>query len=157
MVLAARTRGDPLTLASAARRAIRDVDADQPIISVSSMADAVRSSVDERRLVLTLVGAFAAAALLLAMLGVYGVTASSVTPRTRALGIRMALGANRGSVIWWVLSEPARLVALGLIIGLVVTQAAGRVVERLLYGLAPTDPVTLVAVAALLLCVAVLA
>ena len=91
------------------------------------------------------------------MLGVYGVTASSVTQRTRELGIRMALGANRGSVIWLVLSEPARLVALGLIMGLVVTQAAGRVVERLLYGLAPTDPVTLVAVAALLLCVAVLA
>lgn len=156
MVLTARTAGDPLALASAARDAIRRVDADQPIIQIAPMSDAVRDSLAERRLVLTLVGAFAAAALLVACLGVYGVTASAVNQRTRELGIRMALGADRGSVVWSVLSEPTRLVALGLVIGLAGTFAAGRAVERLLYGIRPTDPVTLAVVGVVLLGVAIL-
>jgi ABC-type antimicrobial peptide transport system permease subunit len=121
------------------------------------MTDAVRDSLAQRRLVLTLVGAFAAVALLLAALGVYGVTASAVNQRTRELGIRMALGANRGSVIWSVLREPTRLVGVGLAIGLGGTLAAGRVIDRLLYGVKATDPLTLLAVAVLLLCVAVVA
>jgi ABC-type antimicrobial peptide transport system permease subunit len=133
------------------------VDADQPIIAVDQMTDAVRDSLAERRLVLTLVSTFAAAALLLAALGVYGVTSSSVTQRTRELGIRMALGADRRSVIWSVLSEPTRLVALGLVIGLAGTFAAGRAAQRLLYGIRPTDPLTLAAVTVVLLGVAVLA
>lgn len=157
MVLAARTSGDPASLAAAARRAIHGIDAQQPIISTQPMSTIVRDSLAQRRLVLTLVGAFALAALLLAALGVYGVTASSVSQRTRELGIRMALGANRGSVVWSVLSEPTRLVALGLVIGLLGTFAAGRAVERLLYGIRPTDPVTLAAVAFVLLAVAVIA
>ena len=77
--------------------------------------------------------------------------------RTRELGIRVALGANRGAVVWSVLSEPTRLVGTGLAIGLAGTFAAGRVVERLLYGVRPTDPVTLVAVAFVLLVVALIA
>jgi putative ABC transport system permease protein len=157
MIFAVRTKGDPLALSGAARRAIRAVDADQPIVRMTRMTDNVRDSLAERRLVLTLVGAFAAAALLLAGLGVYGVTANTVTQRTRELGIRMALGADRGSVVWSVLSEPARLVAAGLVIGLVGTFAAGRVVERLLYGIRATDPLTLAAVAIVLLTVAVIA
>jgi putative ABC transport system permease protein len=157
MSIAVRTTGDPTALASAARQAIRSVDPDQPIAAIAPMTDAVSDSLAERRLVLTLVGTFAAAALLLAALGVYGVTASTVTQRTRELGIRMALGANRRSVIWSVLNEPARLVGLGLIIGLAGTYTTSRVVERLLYGVRPTDPVTLAAVAVVLLCVALLA
>lgn len=157
MVLAIRTKGDPMALAGAARQAIRSVDAEQPIVNVERMTDAVRGSLAERRLVLTLVSAFAGAALLLAALGVYGVTASTVTQRTRELGIRMALGANRGSVVWSVLSEPTRLVIAGLVIGLGGTMLAGRVVERLLYGIRPTDPLTLVSVALVLLIVALVA
>jgi ABC-type antimicrobial peptide transport system permease subunit len=106
---------------------------------------------------LTLVGGFAAAALLLAALGVYGVTSNSVTQRTRELGIRMALGADRRKVVWAVLGEPARLVLFGLMLGLAGTFAVGSVVQRLLYGVSPTDPVTLVAVAVVLLVVALLA
>ena len=157
MAIAVRTKGDPLELAPAARGAIRAVDREQPIVSMARMTDAVRDSLAERRLVLTLVGAFAAVALLLAALGVYGVTASAVNQRTRELGIRMALGANRGSVIWSVLREPTRLVAAGLIVGLAGTLAAGRVIDRLLYGVKATDPLTLLAVAVVLLCVAVVA
>ncbi|HJQ22019.1 MAG TPA: ABC transporter permease [Gemmatimonadaceae bacterium] len=157
MTLVVRTSVDPMSLAGAARNAIRGVDAAQPIISMRLMTDVVSDALAERRLVLTLVGAFGAAALLLAALGVYGVTASTVAQRTRELGIRVALGADRGSVVWSVLSEPARLVGTGLVIGLAGTFAAGRVVERLLYGVKPTDPLTLAAVALLLLGVAILA
>jgi predicted permease len=157
MVLAVRTRVDPMSLAAAARQAIRDVDPDQPILTIGSMTEAVSGALAERRLVLTLVGAFAAAALLLAALGIYGVTSSTVNQRTRELGIRMALGANRRSVVWSVLSEPTKLVAFGLVIGLAGTFAAGRAVERLLYGIRPTDPVTLGIVALILLAIAILA
>jgi ABC-type antimicrobial peptide transport system permease subunit len=117
----------------------------------------VRDSLGERRLVLTLVAAFALAALLLAMLGVYGVTASAVTQRTRELGIRSALGADGRMMLWSVASEPVRLVAIGLVLGLGITLAGGRVVGSLLYGMRPTDPLTLAAVALVLLAVALLA
>ena len=157
MIVTVRTKGDPVAIAAAARRAIRRVDADQPIISMRPMTDRIHDSLAERRLVLTLVAAFGGAALLLVALGVYGVTASTVAQRTRELGIRVALGANRGAVVWSVLSEPTRLVGTGLAIGLAGTFAAGRVVERLLYGVRPTDPVTLVAVAFVLLVVALIA
>ena len=156
-VFAVRTSGDPMTLAAAARQAIHAVDRDQAIMSVAPMSQAVRDSLAERRLVLTLVGAFAAAALLLATLGVYGVTASAVTQRTRELGIRMALGADRRSVLWSVIGEPARLVAVGLVFGLAITLAGGKVVRGLLYGMEPTDPVTLAGVAVVLLLVALAA
>ena len=152
-----RTSGDPMTLAMAARQAIRRVDPDQAILTIAPMTDAVRDALAERRLVLTLVGAFAAAALLLASLGVYGVTASAVTQRTRELGIRMALGADRRSVLWSVISEPARLVFAGLALGLVGTLAGGKLVRSLLYGMAPSDPLTLVVVAAVLLLIALIA
>ena len=157
MVLAVRTTEDPLRFAAAARQAIHSVDPEQPIASIATMAENVRDSLAERRLVLGLVGAFAAAALLLVALGVYGVTASTVAQRTRELGIRMALGADRRKVVWSVLGEPARLVGVGLVIGLAGTLAAGRLVSKLLYDVSPTDPVTLGAVAFVLFLVALLA
>lgn len=160
MAFAVRTNaeaGDPSALSAAARKAIRDIDPDQPIIGMTPMTENVKNSLAERRLVLTLVGTFAAAALLLAALGVYGVTASSVSQRTREFGIRMALGAKRSSVIGAVLSEPLKLVSAGLLIGLAGTWASGRILQRLLYGMEPMDPVTIAAVVVVLLLVAVLA
>jgi predicted permease len=156
-VFTVRTSGDPMTLATAVRQAIHAVDRDQAIMSVAPMSQAVRNSLAERRLVLTLVGAFAGAALLLATLGVYGVTASAVTQRTRELGIRMALGADRRSVLWSVMGEPARLVGIGLVLGLAITLATGKLVRSLLYGMEPSDPVTLASVAVVLLIVALIA
>ena len=109
MTIVVRTVRDPLALAEAARRTIRGVDGQQPIVSTGTMEEAIRGTLAERRLVLTLVGTFAGAAVLLAALGLYGVTASSVTQRTRELGIRMALGADRRTVVWAVLAEPVDL------------------------------------------------
>jgi putative ABC transport system permease protein len=157
MLFAVRTNGSPDALAADIRRAIRSVDPDQAIMEISTMHRLVGASLSQRRLVLTLVGTFAGAALLLAALGVYGVTASSVSQRTRELGIRVALGADRNSVVWSVLSEPVRLVSAGLVIGVLGTFAGSRVVERLLYGVSPTDPATLLGVALVLLGVAVFA
>jgi ABC-type antimicrobial peptide transport system permease subunit len=121
------------------------------------MESAVRASLQQRRLVLTLVGAFAGAALLLVALGIYGVTASAVTQRTREIGIRVALGAPRGRVLWTVLDQPARLVVAGLVLGLVGTYLVGRVGQRLLYGVSVTNPLILAGVSLVLLGVGVVA
>jgi predicted permease len=155
--IAIRTTGEPLALAGAVRQSIHAVDPDQAIAQMSAMTETVRGSLAQRRLVLILVAIFAGAALLLVALGVYGITASTVAQRTRELGIRMALGANRRRVIWSVLAEPTRLVAAGLTIGLVGTFLVGRVVQRLLFGLSATDPATLAGVCVVLLGVAGLA
>jgi predicted permease len=157
MSVVIRTAGDPMSMADAARRAIHGVDPDQAIAATSTMEGVVRRSLAQRRLVLILVGVFALAGLLLVALGVYGITANIVAQRTRELGIRMALGANRQGVIWNVLGEPTRLVAAGLVLGLCGTMLAGRLVQRLLYGVSATDPVTLIAVSVVLLGVAVVA
>ena len=157
LIIAVRTDREAQSLASEARRAIRGVDPEQPIIGMASMRDALRGSLAERRLVLILVGSFAGAALLLVALGVYGVTASAVTQRTRELGIRMALGADRRKVVLAVLGAPARLVTLGLVLGLAGTLATGRVVRKMLYGVSSSDPLTLGAVALTLLLVTLLA
>jgi len=157
MVIAVRTSGDPLALAKEARRAIHSVDAQQAISQIGTMDDVVRDSFAQRRLVLTLVGMFAAAALLLVGLGVYGITASSVAQRTRELGIRIALGADRGRVIWSVVGQPTRLVAAGLVLGLAGTWAVGRLAQKLLFGVSAMDPVTLIAVSLVLLGVGVVA
>src|ERR1051326_6997222 len=151
LVLAARTSGEPLALAAAARTAIHAVDPGQPIIAISTMRAAIGDSLAQRRLVLILVGGFAAAALLLTGLGVYGVASTTVAQRTRELGIRMALGADRGRVVREVLSGPARLVAFGLFLGLAGTWPAGRAVQRMLYGVRPMDPLVLGGVRMLLL------
>jgi putative ABC transport system permease protein len=155
MTLVLRTRGEPLALAPAARQRIHDVDPQQAIANIDTMSDAINASLAQRRLVLSLVAAFAAAALLLAALGVYGVTAAAVAQRTREFGIRLALGADRKAMIVTVLREPVSLVALGLILGIGVTVIGGRAVDRLLYGVKPADPLTLSAVALLLLVIAV--
>jgi predicted permease len=155
MTLVLRTARDPMSLAAAARQAIHRVDRQQAIANIGTMNDVISATLAERRLVLALVGAFAAAALLLAALGVYGVTAASVAQRTREFGIRLALGADRRTMIATVLREPVSLVALGLVLGIGVTLLGGRAIERLLYGVKAADPLTLAAVALLLLLVAI--
>jgi len=157
LAIAIRRTGDPTSLTAAVRRAIHGVDPNQPIADVSTMRLAVRDSLAQRRLVLALVGGFAAAALLLVALGIYGVTASSVAQRTRELGIRMALGAEPRRVVGAVLVEPVRLVAVGLALGVVGTLVSRSVIRKLLYDVSPTDPVTLGLVAIGLLLVALLA
>jgi predicted permease len=157
MSILVRTPGEPSGMIPAARRALRGVDADQPITRIWSLNDTVRESMAERRLVLTLVSAFAGAALLLVALGVYGVTSSAVTSRTREIGIRIALGATPASVVGSVLTEPIRLLTIGVVVGLGGIAVGSSLVKRLLYGVSPLDPATMAAVGVVLALVGVLA
>jgi putative ABC transport system permease protein len=111
----------------------------------------------DRRFLLILVGLFAAAALALAAVGIYGVVAFSVTLRTQEIGIRMSLGAQRGNVLRLILGEGARMAAFGVLIGIGVSLAITRVTATLLFGISATDPLTFAGVAALLSVVALLA
>ena len=157
MTIAIGVTGDPAPVESAARAALRAMDAAQPLTQVRPMEVVVAQSLAEQRLVTVLVLGFAATALVLAMLGVYGVTAAAVTQRTRELGIRMALGAQRGSVIATVLRRPMLLVLLGVGAGLLATLGLARAMERFLYGVSATDPRVLAAVAIVITGVALVA
>ncbi len=137
--------------------AIWQVDPDQPIGKVSTLARAVAGSVAPARVYVVLFGGFAAMALGLATLGIYGTVSYSVGQRTRELGIRLALGAQRRDVLRLVLGQGTRLILTGLVLGLGASLALARVLKSLLYGVAPNDPVTLVFVACLLGAVALLA
>ncbi|HZX95916.1 MAG TPA: ABC transporter permease [Myxococcales bacterium] len=152
-----RTQGDPLAVAGALRALVRSIDPLQPIFSVQSMEQVVSDSVSNRRLNLLLLGMFAALALLLASVGIYGVMSYSVAQRTREIGIRMALGAERGAVLRLVVSEGARLALAGIAIGVVGALALTRVMGSMLYGVSAADPATYAALAAALALVAVAA
>ena len=122
-----------------------------------TMQQILDGSLAPRRLSMWLLTVFALAALLLAALGIYGVMAYAVTLRTREIGIRMALGAQRASVLRMVIGQGMKLVALGVIIGLAASLALTRFMASLLYGVSATDPLTLAAVALLLTSIALLA
>ena len=152
-----RTRGEPEDVMPAARAALAEIDPLLPPAEVRSMEDVVAEALARDRFLLVLVGVFGAAALVLAAVGVYGVMAQATRRRTREIGIRMALGAEAGDVRGMVLRQGMAMVGLGLALGLGVALAGAGVVRSLLYQVAPTDPVTFVAVPALLGGVALLA
>ena len=131
--------GDPLALVPAVKRELQALDPDQAISSVSTMEKDVAKSLGTRRMLMSLLGAFAALALLLASVGLYGVMALTVTQRTRELGIRLALGANRGDVFRLVLGQGMVLVCTGLAIGLLGALGAGRGLASVLYGVGSWD------------------
>ncbi len=155
--LAVRTTGDPAALASALREAVWAVDPDQPVSRVRTMDDVVAASIGETRFYSLLLGIFALLALGLAAVGIYGVMSYAVAARTREIGIRLALGAQRGTVFRLVMVRGARLVATGLAFGLVGALAATRGIEKLLYGVQPTDALTFASVAGVLALVALIA
>ena len=152
-----RTRGDPATLARPVRAAAQAVDPAQPVTSLETMEQVIASSTAQRRLALLLFGAFALVALTLAVAGIYGVLAGAVAERTREIGVRSALGASPGSIVVMVLLQGVRLAGVGLAIGLVGALLLGRFLQSLLYGVGSADPLTLLAVAALLATVAIAA
>jgi predicted permease len=143
-------------IVSAARGIFHDLAPDVPI-KFSTFADEMRGWLSDRRFLLLLVALFAAVALVLAVVGIYGVVAFSVTRRTQEIGIRMALGAQRSDVLRLVLSEALSMAALGVGIGIVASLAISRLLSTLLFGISPTDPLTFAGVAALLALVALLA
>ena len=151
------TSGDPLAIASSIRTAMREVDLDLPVSRLRSLEQVRNISVAAQRFNLLLFGLFAALALVLAAVGIYGVMAYSVAQRTREIGIRVAIGAQRSEVARLVLGEGARHAALGVLLGLAGASALTRLMTSLLYGVRPTDPLTFACVAILLAAVALAA
>jgi predicted permease len=155
--LALRTDGDPDVLAEPVRHAIWAVDRDQPIWKIRSMDSLLDRDLAPRRFTARLAGGFALLALLLALIGVYGVMAYVVAQRTREIGIRMALGAARGEVVRLVLGRGLRIVALGTGLGLIGAYAGAKAIEQQLYGIPPADALTFVSVPLILVLVAAVA
>jgi putative ABC transport system permease protein len=155
--LLVRTQGDPLSLAPAIRKAIGNVDPDQPVSSVRAMSEVLDAELDNRNTQLTLIGAFAVMALVLAAVGLYGVLSYAVSQSTNEIGLRMALGARQTTVVGAVVRTAMGAAVIGTGVGLLAAFALARTIASFLYGVSPTDPVTAAAVAGVLLLVAGLA
>jgi len=155
--LAIRTTGDTTNLVSAARQAIREVDPDQPVSNVATMAEVLGEQAAQRRMGMIMLVAFSALALLLASLGIYGVLAYFVTQHTNEIGVRLALGATPRNILFLVLKKGMSLTLLGVVIGIVASFALTRLMSSLLFGVKASDPLTFVAVPLLLGAVALVA
>jgi len=155
--LLARTAGDPAALAATIREAVHQVDPAQPISDVKTMDQRILISMGPRRSAVTLLSVFAAMALTLAAVGLFGLIRYNVTRRTQEIGVRMALGASRQDVLRMILGESLRLAAFGVVAGLIAAFALTRVLASLLYGVSATDPLTFASMAILLTLVALLA
>ena len=152
-----RTQVEPASAASAVQAAIRSIDPDEPIYNVRSMRDVEADSLSPQRLQIALIGLFAALALILACMGIYGVMSYSVSRRIPEIGVRMAIGAQTGNVLGMVLGEGLRLAILGAGIGLAGSFFAARLLSGMLFGITAGDPVTFAGVAMLLVVVALVA
>ena len=146
MMLAVRTDGDPQSLVPSVREAIWSIDRDVPLSDIQTMSARVGASLGRPRLLLTLLGGFAAVGLLLAVVGVYGVVAYSVTQRHRELGIMVALGAEQGRIVRSILREALVYGTAGLCAGIPAALLASRVMKKLVWGVSATDPMTYVAI-----------
>ena len=156
-MLVVRTQQGAAAMAATLRRTIHRAYPDQPISELMTMEERVSDSMAEPRLYMSLLGIFAAAALTLTAIGVYGIMAYSVGQRVREIGIRMALGAQRGDVLSAVMRSGLNLVAVGAGAGIAGAWMASRYIESMLYGIPPRDPLTFVAAPLVLLVVAAIA
>jgi predicted permease len=152
-----RTAGDPALFAAAIRNAVREVDNSQAVHDLKPMEDMVSASLAPRRFVVTLLGFFAAAALLLAAIGLYGVISYSVAQRTQEIGLRMALGAQRSEVLGLVVWQGLRLTLAGIALGLAAALAVTQVLARQFFGVSPSDPLTFAGTATALIVAALIA
>jgi predicted permease len=157
MTFYVRARGNAASVGASVRQVAQRVDPNLPIYEMKTMTTVMDDSLFIERMVAALSVAFGALATLLAAIGLYGVMSYSVARRTREIGIRMALGAERGSVLWLVLKEVALMVAIGVAVGLQLAIALSRVVQAQLFALSAHDPVALAGAAALLAAVALVA
>jgi putative ABC transport system permease protein len=154
MFLLARTSGDPSGVARSLASAVAEVDRGITFARANTLDGMVADAVSQPRFRTALLGSCAVLALVLAAAGLYGVVAYGVSRRTTEIGIRMALGADRGAVVAMVLGEGARLAAAGIVIGVAASLALSRLLSGLLYGVAPTDPLSFVAAVAALFAIA---
>ena len=157
MTYALRSQGDPAQLVTAVRQAVLDIDPDQPIAQVRTMEAMMDEALGQRKLSMYLLGTFAGLALLLSAIGIYGVMSFDVTRRSQELGVRMALGAARSSVLTLVMRQGVGLALVGVAIGLAGAFALTRVLEAQLFGITRTDPATFALVAVVLTLVATMA
>jgi putative ABC transport system permease protein len=157
MTLVLRTSGDPETMVSGVREAVRALDPNLAVFNVHTMDDLLDDSLAQPRFRTLLLAAFAGVALILAGIGLYGVIAYSVTQRTNEMGVRMALGAQKNDVLKMVLGEGALLAGIGIAIGLAIGLALMQVISRLLFGVNARDPLTFAATALVIFVVALAA
>jgi predicted permease len=152
-----RTVGNPVAVADSVRKQIKALDANVPVNSVRALNELTERSIGNQILIARLSSVFAGLALLLAAIGLYGILSYSVSGRTREIGVRMALGAQRGSVLSMVLREAGKVVLLGIAIGIPAAILAGRLFSSMLFGLNATDPLSMMLVVAVLLAITLLA
>jgi len=155
--VALKTTGASPATVDALRAAVRSVDTEQPLFNVGTLDERIDFSLSGRRVPLQLLGVFAIAALLLAAIGIYGVLAFSVTQRTGELGVRVAIGADRGRIVRLVLSDGGRLIAIGLLAGVACAIALGRLLRNQLFGVDSVDPASLCVVVLVFAAIALLA
>jgi ABC-type antimicrobial peptide transport system permease subunit len=152
-----RSAVEPLSLAEPVRQAIWKVDSDQPMWKIRTVEYLVDRSVADRKFLMALMGIFAALALVLTMIGLYGVISYLVNQRTQEIGIRMALGAQTRNILGMVLKQGMMLVFIGVVLGLTSAWLVTRLMSRLLYQVSATDPLTFSVISVLLVGVALLA
>jgi len=157
MTLAVRTSTNPLSMVPTIQREVASIDPDLPIYRVLTMNEVMGESLQRRRLALTLLAGFAGLALLLAAIGIYGVTSYGVAQRKTEIGVRMALGANRGQVLGMIMRTGMTTIAIGLVVGVVLSLALMRLMSGLLFSVHASDPLALAGAAAVLIAAAVVA
>jgi putative ABC transport system permease protein len=152
-----RTEGDPTTVMGSVRQAVAEIDSREVVYNVQTMNEVVSNSFAARRLSMMLLGVFAALALVLACVGIYGVISYLVGQRTHEIGVRMALGAQRRDVLRLVIGHGTRMALIGVAIGIVAALGLMRLMANQLFGVSAHDPLTFVGVGVLLIIVAVAA
>jgi putative ABC transport system permease protein len=161
MSLAIHTSTDPMSLANAVTKQVLAVDPQQPVYRIRTMNDFLASSLERRKLSMLLLAIFAGTALMLAAIGIYGITSYSVAQRSQEMGVRMALGASRTGILRLVLSQSLTLAAVGVVAGVIgsfiLTTLLANMLSGMLFNTTAIDPMTFIAVAAVLIGVTILA
>ncbi|HEX6730359.1 MAG TPA: FtsX-like permease family protein, partial [Pyrinomonadaceae bacterium] len=157
MAVYLRTDVAPTSLSQPLREQIKAVDPDLPVFGERTLEQIVSDSLGRRKFALQVVGLFGILALLLAAVGIYGVISYSISQRTRDIGIRLALGASKGTILQWVLKQGLVLIAAGVAVGLIGAFVVTRLLRTMLFEVGPTDLVTYVGLALLLTAVALIA